>query len=203
MVKLHQRLLLVFLIIIFLINMCFSTDYDLSRRRRLPTRGIHLTTTGIDIKIVLKGLYDVTIQWGDGSEISYSFDDDNEYKCFIHTYHDNKSHNIFISGQINYLDLSNNGITSIMLGHDTRLYELNLRNNKLSGIWFTSNATTSLRELDLRNNIFTAHDFNALFRQLLYNREKSNIYIGGNPGTRRCDTRQIRDFGWNVHTEVD
>ena len=122
-----------------------------------------MTTSRNTVKIYLAGSGDVTIDWGDGSEIiTYTL---KEYKArwfrirneYRNDYADETFRTITITGEnVTHLDCSGNQFTSLDVGKNTTLTFLDCRFNRLTSLDVKNN--TKLSKLICQGNQLTSLD---------------------------------------------
>lgn len=145
----------------------------------------------------------MTIDWGDGTP-SETYGSSGNYgssgRTFIHSYLDESSHTITITGtNISIFRCNGNQLTDLEMRNMT-LYGLDCSNNQLINLNITSTVALSAEfGWDFSDNQLTDLELNKLFNSLSsIATYRSDINIGGNPGTDTCDRSIAESKGWRV-----
>jgi len=169
-----------------------------------------------EVTLYLEGTGTWSINWGDGTPSQ-------TYTTSVplslpHTYTDATARTITITGDVTYLNCSEQQITALDVSKNTALTELGCDNNQLSSLDMSKNtaltdlrcdnnqlyaldvSNTMLTYLECQSNQFDATGLNELFGTLNGNTGRKEIYIANNPGTSTCDKSIATAKGWQVDT---
>ncbi len=114
----------------------------------------------------------------------------------------NKLNNIDVrkNTELTLLNCTWNKLKSLDVSNNTLLENLSCENNQLKSLNVSNNK--KLMSIFLRSNQLNDKQLNLFFESLHNNKMfRKTVYIGGNPGTEKCNISIATNKGWKVDIE--